>query len=454
MYRAKRKNLNRLGILMLLAAAIALPGCGNPLIKGIIDKDAESGTDNSGGGGDEGTGGGGTGGGTEGGGAPDITYTVTPDGAAYTATTTKIDFVFSEALSELAAGDITIGGTPGAATPGSLSGSGTNWSLTLTVSKAGAATVAFNKAGIESGAKNITLHKTLDNPSATSIAAKFGINVTANSAAKVTEVFTALHAYLATNPVETGASTTAHKLGAIALGDYIDLAGLTVAQYYTNPSAGSAADNGEINATNVELTDHGWLLRLIVVGINAYSGKNGNGTDPHLVFQFQNVPGKHRMNPAPDTNVGGYAASEMRTYLTGNFLTGLTAAGVPASVLWAPKRMVWNGFLPGGSSPSTTADTIEDALFLPTEWEMVGSKTYSHATEMSANQGRLEYYEVGNPGNTSRIKYNSGNFVTTYWEASPFSASADGFAYVNANGSAHGNAASSVGGCAPAFCVK
>ncbi|GHV51559.1 hypothetical protein AGMMS49579_07120 [Spirochaetia bacterium] len=42
MYSAKRKN--RLLILMLLAAAIALPGCGNPFIKDILDKGGDEGT--------------------------------------------------------------------------------------------------------------------------------------------------------------------------------------------------------------------------------------------------------------------------------------------------------------------------------------------------------------------------------------------------------------------------
>ncbi|GHU97446.1 hypothetical protein FACS189483_03410 [Spirochaetia bacterium] len=307
-------------------------------------------------------------------------------------------------------------------------------------------------------------------PSVTSIAAKFGIDVTTNSAAKVTEVFTALHAYLATNPAETG-SGTALKLGDIALGDYIDLAGLTVARYHTAGSTeapdGTDADsdtnleNGAISfATNPTITaNSSTLLRLIVVGINAYSGKNGNGTDPHLVFQFQNVPGNHRMNPT-GTNVGGYAASEMRTYLTGNFLTGLTAAGVPASVLWAPKRIMWNGFTQAekdasaSSSTNTAVDTIEDALFLPTEWEMFGSRTFSHTTETNANQGRLEYYAEGSDGNTSRRKYISGNMSGSYTEVSPRSSSAVYFARVSSDGYTSYGSASAVGGCAPAFCVK
>lgn len=185
---------------------------------------------------------------------------------------------------------------------------------------------------------------------------------------------------------------------------------------------------------------------------------------PHLVFQFQNLPGFNLMNLTA-TNVGGYKDSEMRAYLTGNFLTGLKAAGVPASLLWAPSRRVSKGNIPEGG-----VDTINDMLWLPTEWEMFGSNVKSStASETSTNQGRLEYYPAGSGGDLKRTKYfisagASGNMF--YWLASPDSGGTADFCYVddgyypggigleynNPNSSRTG--ASAVGGCAPAFCVK
>jgi hypothetical protein len=91
------------------------------------------------------------------GGSGSVTYTVTADGSA-SATTSKIDFVFSEAVTGLSADDITISGT-GAADKGILSGSGANWSLPLTVTAAGNVTVSINKSGIESVGKTLTLLK-------------------------------------------------------------------------------------------------------------------------------------------------------------------------------------------------------------------------------------------------------------------------------------------------------
>ncbi|GHV22549.1 hypothetical protein FACS189494_09530 [Spirochaetia bacterium] len=247
----------------------------------------------------------------------------------------------------------------------------------------------------------------------------------------------------------------ATRIGIITLGDYIDLASLTVAQYYTGTMADwpHPESNGEITRnTNPPMSNNSTLLRLIVVGINTYSGINGNGNAPHIVFQFQNLPGFHRMNPT-DTNVGGYAASEMRKYLvpvsgvggTGNFLTGLINAGVPEDFLWAPSRRVWNG------SGSEVAGTIEDTIFLPTAWEMFGENRSSHSTyETVDNQGRFAYYT----SNNSRMKRRLAGFEagSEYWEASPYMSTR--FTSVASPGYSDLEWAETVLPFAPAFCVK
>jgi uncharacterized repeat protein (TIGR02543 family) len=88
-----------------------------------------------------------------------VTYTAQADGGA-SASSTKIDFTFSAAVSGLIANDITIGGTPGAANKGTLTQTNdTHWSLAITTTTAGAATVSIARNGIESGTKSITLYK-------------------------------------------------------------------------------------------------------------------------------------------------------------------------------------------------------------------------------------------------------------------------------------------------------
>jgi hypothetical protein len=280
---------------------------------------------------------------------------------------------------------------------------------------------------------------------------RFGIST--SGVPGVTDVFNALHD-LISSPNAGDDFTTI-----IQLGDWIDLDSLTVARYHTGTEAPDDAndsdsdtdrENGAINTSNTDVTK-GKLLRLIVVGINSFDGINGNNT-PHVVFQFQNLPGTHRMNPT-GTNVGGYAASEMRAYLTGNFYTGLTAAGVPDAVVWAPIRQVWNGFTQAEqnltASTNTTVDTITDKFWLPTEWEMSGANTWS-VYEDSGNQARLDYYT----DNASHIKYNNSDAVWWYWKASPSSGFSTAFCMrYNGGGDSHVSA-NSVAGVAPAFCVK
>jgi hypothetical protein len=287
--------------------------------------------------------------------------------------------------------------------------------------------------------------------------ARFGIS--ASGTQGVTEAFNALH-YLISAPNEGDNFTTD-----IHLGDWIDLDSLTVARYHTGTEApdntndidtDTNRENGAIDTANMDVTN-GKLLRLIVVGIDSFNGKNGN-TTPHVVFQFQNLPGYHRMNPTA-TTVGGYAASEMRTYLTDYFYPGLTAAGVPDAVVWTPSRRVWNGFTQAErdanthSSANTTVDTITDKLWLPTVWEMFGSNSSVLVYENAGNQTWLEYYT----DNTSRIKYNSSNVAALYWEASPYSQSGGGQVFVSCGSGGHndiGFSANAGFGCAPAFCVK
>jgi hypothetical protein len=298
-----------------------------------------------------------------------------------------------------------------------------------------------------------------------SIKNTFGITTTGQTA--VTDSFNAVHAYLQS---KTAAQLAAE--GLIQLGDYIDLeGGLAVDQYYTgspvaaNEGITEAQNNGEVNAANTQIPggDRGTLLRLIVVGINSFNAQapytgNGNGENAHLVFHFQNGGfARHRVNET-DTNAGGYKETEVRKYLvgaggpsadTGNFYNGLVAAGVPASVFWAPKRYGANG---GGSGTTTGADLIEDKLWLPTEREMFGERQWSHTTyETNANQARLEYYG----DNASRIKYRGSDaYQIQFRLASPSSSSTTGFTSVSLTGNALTGSASLGMTIVPAFCVR
>jgi len=84
----------------------------------------------------------------------DITWTATPVGYPLT---TSIDFAFSENPGWLEATDITIASAGGAATRGTLSGTGNTRSLTVTDVRAGDVSVSIDRTGIVPGPQTVTL---------------------------------------------------------------------------------------------------------------------------------------------------------------------------------------------------------------------------------------------------------------------------------------------------------
>ena len=89
-----------------------------------------------------------------------ITYTVEQEGGVDgTADTTAINFTFSESVTGLSASNITITDGTGAVTKGALSGSGTSWTLGVTVTAAGKITVKITKTGIEAETKDVTVYR-------------------------------------------------------------------------------------------------------------------------------------------------------------------------------------------------------------------------------------------------------------------------------------------------------
>jgi hypothetical protein len=314
------------------------------------------------------------------------------------------------------------------------------------ITTGGQITVAVVKAGyiITPASKTVTVFQytmpppaNVVDPTNRDIKAKFG-------ASTVSAAFTDLHTLIN----DSSADFTA----IIQTGDYIDLPSLTI-------GSDPAINDAPITPASLPYAGYeGRLLRLIVVGINSFNGINGNGSTPHVVFQFQNIPVTHEMN-ATDTNAGGYAASAMKTYLTGDFLTGLkSATGLTSAELWAPERYVANA----GGGNETAADLIQDELWLPTEREMYGGDYYGNnyhsvsAYETASNQARLAYYAIAaDPLDDDRkIKYDSANDAVLYWMASPFNFYSTMFTLCHDNSVLGFAAASMIGGCAPAFCVR
>jgi hypothetical protein len=265
----------------------------------------------------------------------------------------------------------------------------------------------------------------MTDPENQNIALKFGITV--SSAADITTVCRAMKEYMDIND-------TAY----FRKGDYLRLKSFTLSSATKNGTGGNVSYVG-FDVPSDSALSTGTRLQLTLVEKDPYLGKNGN-TKRHLEFQFQNLPSDsyHVMN-ATNSTTGGYFACALRQWIIDSWRTALINAGIPEDMLFKPKRLV--------SSGTTTAIILEDDIYLPTEWEMFGSRNYGNTAENDGTQVHLSYYD----GASKRIKYDRGNNAYHYWLASVYTGSH--FCIVNSNGNASANAAYSTRGVAPCFCV-
>jgi hypothetical protein len=91
-----------------------------------------------------------------------ITWTAVADGELDVTTSTAITFTFSEAVSGLTAGDISVTPASGIVTSGTLTESGTDgteWTLPLSAVGTSAVLVKITKSGITRGAQTVTVHR-------------------------------------------------------------------------------------------------------------------------------------------------------------------------------------------------------------------------------------------------------------------------------------------------------
>ena len=120
-----------------------------------------------------------------------------------------------------------------------------------------------------------------------------------------------------------------------------------------------------------------------------------------------------------------------------------------------PMRTWMNGaFLKATTYNGTTTETVTDSIFLPSEWEIFGSKSYAPVQEGT----QWDYYKT----TSNRIKYgnNAGKSNGTacfWWEGSPSTTYGSGFGYcwcfVLTAGRASGDSGNVARGFAPAFAL-
>lgn len=225
--------------------------------------------------------------------------------------------------------------------------------------------------------------------------------------------------------------------------------------------------NGTVKSTAINMDVWAFIL-----GFNHNSAKEGTNrihfqigkvskTGNQICFvdaQYGNWNGTFTMNGSTSgnsTNAGGWNGCTMRTTVLNQNPTSPAAnsfmAALPSDLRAVMKSVTKYSDNTGGSSNAASAITATtDYLFLLSEFEVQGARTYASQYEQNS-QLQYDYYKAGN----TKV-FNKHNATTTtafWWLRSVYAGAATAFCAVNTVGSPGGNPSGISLGVAPAFCV-
>ena len=180
------------------------------------------------------------------------------------------------------------------------------------------------------------------------------------------------------------------------------------------------------------------------------NNSNFSQTACGFVVEFADIVEDRQMN-STNTNVGGWEASEMRTYANGAFFNNLPED--LRNVIKATKVVSGHGSTTGETNfPST------DKIYLLSShevWEDGTSNQVSSKDTAWDKTRQLDYYANIGEGVTTdsysgaKKKYNNSN--STWWLRAAYSTTDYSFLFVNASGAQDGTIAYYDHGLAPAF---
>lgn len=183
-------------------------------------------------------------------------------------------------------------------------------------------------------------------------------------------------------------------------------------------------------------------------GIHFQFGKTSSGADIAFVDAAYNKYGRStafRMNTS-STNSGGWNNSYMRKTICPAFLSTMPSNWQLAIALCTK----YSDNTGGGSDIASYVTRTSDKIWLLSEFEVQGKRSYANSAEQNY-QEQYAYYANGN----SRIK-NKHNATTTacfWWLRSVSLNSQNGFCIVNTNGPIGSIGSHGAGGFAPGFKV-
>ena len=143
-----------------------------------------------------------------------------------------------------------------------------------------------------------------------------------------------------------------------------------------------------------------------------------------------------------NTNAGGWKNCARRTWCNNVFFAALPSAW--QSIVKTVNKKSGTG---GGSSSGTEVTT--DKIFLASEIEIFGSRSYS----VDGEGAQYQYYKNATANRYKMPKWGSSSVTHIYWERSPYSGNTTYFCNVNYNGNASRYNASTAYGVAPCLCI-
>jgi hypothetical protein len=198
-------------------------------------------------------------------------------------------------------------------------------------------------------------------------------------------------------------------------------------QYYTdmvelmNSQSAKTINIGTVDGNSS--TSAAETIDVQIIGIN--HDTKSDGTKAGLTLQITAGTESvltHAMN-ATNTNVGGWASSDMRTWLNSSVATALTNAGI--SLATVTKYTDNEGYLDPNSSKTSTATVTTDSVFLLSPIEVWGtsfidswnSRFSSYTAHYYASEG--SQYELYSSLGVTASNYSSISSSSWWWLRSP-----------------------------------
>ena len=174
-------------------------------------------------------------------------------------------------------------------------------------------------------------------------------------------------------------------------------------------------------------------------------GKTAAGVDIAFVNSYGSTSTGFCMNTS-NTNSGGWNNSYMRKTICPAFLAALPKAW--QNIIAACTKYSDN--TGGGSNTASYVTATSDKIWLLSEMEVQGTRSYANSAEANY-QKQYDYYRNGN----SKVKYQHTATTSAcyWWLRSVYASSAYGFCYVSTDGSANYYYAYRSYGFAPGFKV-